>query len=151
MKDKLVNKGETVMTKERTMQLLNKENRYFHVTPMENVASILNSNLPPKIGERSEKAEESEKAIFLFSDVQELENALYNWLGQEFEDDPRELAILQIDLPADFPVVHDIDSNGVPFFESYCFCDIPMEYITGIYDETYEPIYEEELSAEIEL
>lgn len=117
--------------------LTNKKNRYFHVTPKKNISSILENGLIPQIGERSLEIGEQIEAIYLFPNFEEMDNALYNWLGEAFEDE-EELLILQIDLPDDFPVYREIDDNGDDFYEAHCQCDIPEEFITGIYDESYQ-------------
>ena len=115
-----------------------KPNRYFHVTPRKNLESILENGLIPQIGERSLEIGEPVEAVFLFPYFEEMNNALYNWFGEEFDDDEDELIILQIDLPDNFPVYRELDDNGDEFYEAHCQCDIPVEYITGIYDEYYD-------------
>lgn len=114
--------------------IVNKDNRYFHVTPKKNIESILANGLIPQIGERSQEIGEVQEAVFLFPNFEEMNNALTNWLGDCFEE-VDELVILQIDLPKDFPIYREIDSNGNDFYEVHCQCDIPEEYITAIYDE----------------
>lgn len=117
--------------------ILNKNNRYFHVTLKQNMGSILANGLIAQIGERSKEIGESQEAVYLFPNREEMETALANWLGECFEDDD-DLVILQIDLPEDFPVYREIDSNGNDFYEAYCTCDIPKDYITAIYNEEYD-------------
>ena len=117
----------------------NKELRYFHVTKKENMESILEHGLIPQIGERSEELGESEKAIYLFPNIEEMENALYNWLGECFEDD-EDLIIIQVDVPSDFPINQERDSNGDLFYEATSKSQIPITYITAVYDEYYKPI-----------
>lgn len=34
----------------------------------------------------------------------------------------------------------EVDSNGEDFYEAHCYCDIPEEYITAVYDEMYNRI-----------
>lgn len=129
--------------------LENKPNRYFHVTPKNNLNSILSDGLIAQIGERSSEIGERQNAVFLFPNFEEMNNALYNWLGEAFED--VDLVILQIDLPDDFPVYREVDSNGNDFYEAHCFCDIPEEYITAIYDEYYEILQTVEKDSEMEI
>ncbi len=116
-----------------------KPNRFFHVTPKQNLNSILANGLIPQIGKRSEDIGESQEAIYLFPNFEEMDNALANWLGECFIDDDEEedLIILQIDLPEGFPVRREVDSNGDLFYEAYCTCDISEEHITAVYDEEY--------------
>ncbi|GAB0154371.1 hypothetical protein [Marinobacterium sp. BA1] len=70
---------------------------FYHVTPVENVPSILEHGLVPTIGPRSEELGEPHSTTFAFVDRQACETALGSWLGDEFEDVPEDgLAILQI-------------------------------------------------------
>ena len=57
---------------------------YFHVTEKKNLKSILSKGLVPQIGTLSQKLGEDRKAIYLFATELEMENALANWLGEEF-------------------------------------------------------------------
>lgn len=118
------------------------ESTFFHVTPVENLQSILGNGLQPQIGERSKQCGEETKAIYLFHSLEDVDNALSNWLGECFPEDI-DLAILQIDVPDGFPVITEKDSNGDDFFESICLEPIPVDYISAIYDETYQKIENE--------
>ena len=118
---------------------MDKKNRFFHVTPSRNCRSIMEQGLIAQCGERSSACCEGSPAVWLFPSVQEMENALMGWLGEEFEDEDA-LAILQIDLPDGFPIYRDVDSNGDLFFEAYTYQNIPKEYISAIVDEDYEPM-----------
>jgi hypothetical protein len=66
-------------------------NFYYHVTPAENVESILEKGLLPK----SPEDIKDKKAVYLFPDKATAEEALMNWLGDRFEDE--DLALLKID------------------------------------------------------
>ena len=125
--------------KTNIQKIQNCKNRYFHVTPKKNIASILEYGLIAQIGSRSKEIGESQEAIYLFPNREEMETALANWLGECFEED-EELLILQIDLPDNFPVYREVDSNGNDFYEAYCNCNISEEFITAIYDEAYNII-----------
>lgn len=120
------------------MEMKDKKNRYFHVTPMGNLESILQNGLLPMMGERSIDCNEHQKAIYLFRSITDMDNALLNWLGECFED--IDLVILQIDVPDGFPITTEKDSNGDEFFESVCLEPIPVDYISAIYDEAYQKI-----------
>ncbi len=122
--------------------LENKKDRYFHVTPRKNLSAIQKEGLLAQIGDRSQEAKEEAEAVFLFPSKEDMDNALLNWLGEAFEEED-ELIILQIDLPADFPVKRDADSNGELMYEAYSYKNIPPEYISAIYDEAYELIESE--------
>lgn len=65
-------------------------NFYYHVTPAENVESILEHGLLPK----SPEDLKDRKAVYLFPDKATAEEALMNWLGDRFEDE--DLALLKI-------------------------------------------------------
>lgn len=119
------------------MTIKNKTGRYFHVTPIGNLESILANGLVPQIGKRSKEIGEVQARIYLFSKFEEMENALMNWLGEAFEES-EELGILQIDLPNDFPIKTEVDSNGDEFYESYAYDVIPPNFIVGVYNELYE-------------
>ncbi len=130
--------------------IANKSNRFFHITPKQNLNFTLSTGLLPQIGKRGEEAGEPQEAVYLFPNFEEMDNALANWFGECFEDDDTELVILQIDLPEGFPVCREIDSNGDLFYEAYCTCDISEEYITAVYNEEYNLMSFEEFDKEIE-
>lgn len=69
----------------------------YHVTPHDNIAGILRDGLVPQLGPRSLIVNETVPAIFCFTDLDEVENALMNWLGDYFDvDEP--LALLRVTL-----------------------------------------------------
>lgn len=102
-----------------------KSNRYFHVTPRKNLSTILQQGLIAQIGERSKKAGEKVSAVYLFSTTEDMENAMSNWLGDEFGDE--KCIILKLDIPETFPLKPDKD-----MYETICHDNISPEYITGI-------------------
>lgn len=59
----------------------------FHVTTEKALPGILEAGLLPQIGERSAQLGESEPAVFLFSSFENMENALWNWLGEVFDEE----------------------------------------------------------------
>jgi len=81
----------------------------FHVTPLSNVASILKNGLLPQLGERSQQLEDEKEGVFMFSDYESCEHALWNWLGEEFEELEEELMTLKIELPLDFPLDQKVE------------------------------------------
>lgn len=95
---------------------------FYHVTKKENLLSILKKGLLPTIGDRSKKLNE-QPAIFLFKSIDELDTALMNWLGDEF-DDNEELITLKIDIDEkdliynEFEVIsfNKINPNKISFF-----------------------------------
>lgn len=83
---------------------------FFHVTPIENVQNIMERGLVPQIGERSCAHGEESPAIYLFPTMDDMVNALSNWLGEWFEDayGPNvELAIVKAFIPPDIYVHYD--------------------------------------------
>lgn len=70
---------------------------FFHVTPTSNLDSIMKQGLIPRVGERSAKVGEK-PAIHLFHNWDEVEDAMMNWMGDEFEDEP--LSLLKVTVPA---------------------------------------------------
>lgn len=83
---------------------------YYHVTPARNLAKISKKGLMPAIGERSAKLENN-PAIYLFNTLEDVSNALMNWLSDEFDEE--QLALLKVSLdtpPADSHYETVIDS-----------------------------------------
>ena len=74
-------------------------NSFYHVTESKNLSSISQKGLVPKRGARSQKINETEDGVYLFGSLSEVEDALMNWLGDEFDEDV-ELAILQVQIPS---------------------------------------------------
>lgn len=70
---------------------------FYHVTPARNVPSILRNGLTPQIGDRSKQISES-PAVFLFPSMEDAEDAVGGWLGDEF-DDREPLALLRVTIP----------------------------------------------------
>ena len=69
--------------------------RVYHVTPSENLDSIMSKGLLPQIGDRTRKIVDEKPAIYCFSDKNAMEDAMMNWLGDEFDEDEA-LALLEI-------------------------------------------------------
>ncbi len=102
--------------------LENKEDKtFYHVTTKHNWNLIKKQGLIPKIGERAEKIPEDKPKIYMFTDINSMEDALQNWLLDEFpEDEP--LVVLKIKLPPS----HPIQINGSEVTSN---SPIPKEYI----------------------
>ena len=66
----------------------------YHITPTRNIKSILSKGLIPSIGQRSNQIE-SESNLYFFPSKDAAEDALMNWLGDEFDED-EPLALLQV-------------------------------------------------------
>jgi hypothetical protein len=67
----------------------------YHVTPTKNIKSIAKEGLKPGIGDRSNKIMREKSGIYVFPSRLAAEDAVMNWLGDEFEDEP--LTMLKID------------------------------------------------------
>lgn len=78
---------------------------FYHVTPVENLDSILTYGLHPAIGDRSQEIGETDAAVYLFPSYAHLVDGLGNWLGECFDDE-------------DELVVLEVDGYGLLFFES---------------------------------
>lgn len=71
---------------------------WYHVTPLKNLVAIQRDGLKPIIGARARKLGEGKAAIYLFASICDAEDALMNWLGQEFSEDAC-LALLAVKVP----------------------------------------------------
>lgn len=74
--------------------------RVWHVTPIENLETIISDGLKPAIGPRSAELGETVEAIYCFDSPDDLDNAMSNWLGEAFEED-QVLVLLELDVPED--------------------------------------------------
>jgi hypothetical protein len=72
------------------------ESIVYHVTPTKNVKSIMRDGLRPQVGNRSSKITGEDNGIFVFNSKNDAEDAIMNWLGDEFGEDA-ELTLLAID------------------------------------------------------
>ena len=68
----------------------------YHVTPSNNLTSIMSQGLIPQRGDRARKILDEKPAIYCFPDKNAMEDAVMNWLGDEFDEDEA-LALLEID------------------------------------------------------
>lgn len=78
------------------------ERTLYHVTKRENYESIMKHGLIAQAGERSKQLGEQE-GVFLFPSIEDMETALGQWLGWEFEDED-ELYALEVTLPNNWPL-----------------------------------------------
>lgn len=77
---------------------------YYHVTETRNLNSIMQKGLLPKTGRRSSKI--GDFGVFLFKTLQDLEDGMSTWLGDEFDEDV-EITILEVDLSDDIEIFDD--------------------------------------------
>lgn len=95
------------------------EGVFYHVTPSVNVPNIRKHGLDPQAGERSQKM--GDHGIYLFGSTEDAEDAVMNWLGNEFEED-EPLTLLKVSLPAGARVTREA-------FEIVCHEPIPADHI----------------------
>ncbi len=69
--------------------------KIYHVTPSKNLDEIMSKGLIPQTGDRARKIENEKPAIYCFPDKTSMEDAVMNWLGDEFDED-EQLALLEI-------------------------------------------------------
>lgn len=81
------------------MILPNRDQLLYHVTEKKNLTDIKTNGLVPKIGPRSQNAGETEPKTYLFRHREDMENAVVNWLGDEFDED-ESIVALEIQMPA---------------------------------------------------
>lgn len=72
-------------------------NVVYHVTPTRNIKKIMQQGLIPAVGDRSKKITDEKSGIFTFPDKTSAEDAIMNWLGDEFDDD-EDLSLLAINI-----------------------------------------------------
>ena len=94
---------------------------YYHVTPVCNLGSIMRFGLVPVIGKRSRACGEGIAGVYLFSSREDVDTALVNWLGDEFEDDIA-LAVLKVECENVVP--------GDVAYEFVCFETVVPENIS---------------------
>lgn len=104
----------------------------YHVSAKENFNNIMEQGLIPQMGERSEELNE-EEAVFLFPCKEDMDNALYNWLGEWYCDkfgDDYPLVSLEVNVPDNFHIL-----DGDAEYEKICKIVIDPEYIKYLKDE----------------
>lgn len=102
---------------------------YYHVTLPENVPSILEHGLQPRIGENSSDCGERIPTVFCFPSREYCDEALGQWMGELFDED-EELVILEIK-PEKLP-----GRSDVPFEVAFERA-IPAEEINCLYSEDW--------------
>lgn len=96
---------------------------YYHVTTERQSRKILVNGLSPRKGSRSRDFGEEDPAIFLFTSIEEAEDAVMNWLGDKYNESTP-LVLLEIKVPSDFEVTQ---VKGQ--FEATSIVPIPAKYI----------------------
>lgn len=70
----------------------------YHVTPTRNLNSILEKGIEPRIGPRSRRLGEKIPGIYCFPTIDDIEDALDNWLFYEFSESTL-FALIRIWIP----------------------------------------------------
>lgn len=107
---------------------------FYHVTKLENYNNIKEVGLIPQVGELSSDCDEIVPRVYLFPTLDDMENALGNWLGEWYEEnygEDIELCSLKITLPDNFPISYD---EEVPY-ECYSYSVIEPRYIDFLKEE----------------
>lgn len=104
----------------------------FHVTLVDNIPSILERGLEPRIGERSAQIGEKVPRVYLFPSRGYCEDALMGWLGDHLEDEG-ELAILEADVSA-----LDLKIDDCAWYEVTAVDTISPDRIIRIMTEAFE-------------
>lgn len=71
----------------------------YHVTPTRNLPSIRKLGLIPRIGPNSRQLGETQPLIYLFPTRVDVNDALMNWLGDQYDDD-EPLSLLTLNVPS---------------------------------------------------
>lgn len=93
----------------------------YHLTPTYHLPRILSEGLLPRRGPRSRRLGEALLSIYFFTSRADADQALMNWLGDEFEEDTH-LALLEVQLPTGLAYRQEA-------FEVQVFAPIPPEAI----------------------
>ena len=94
--------------------------KLYHVTPERNLPSILEQGLVPAIGPRSTAFGENEPVVYFFKSMDDVEDALTNWLGEELGKDER-IAVIEARLPGDTLIEEEAFETRMKSVVSPCF------------------------------
>lgn len=90
---------------------------FFHVTPTKNLRKVKKNGLVPNIGDRSASIGEGTPMIYLFGSKDDAEDAVINWLGDEFDED-ESLSLLAVTLPPGVEAIKQafeyVVTEGIP-------------------------------------
>lgn len=104
--------------------------KLYHITSSSNIPAIKKNGLEPRVGTLSMLAGETDKRIYTFRHLEDVEDALMGWLGDYLPEEP--IALIQIDLPDDFsckPVGLTVDGDEAGY-EMCVYNHIPPKYLT---------------------
>lgn len=104
----------------------------WHVTFASRLCAIMRHGLLPRIGPRSRKCREQKPAVYFFTSVEEVENGLSNWLGEQLED-AGSLVVVEADISG-------LRSECVCGWEISVFEAVEPSRIVAAYDEDFRPL-----------
>lgn len=96
--DKLYDHADHLKSKQLSLDEIQHDNIpefVYHVTPTRNLERIRKFGLKAQIGSRSRQISEEKPGVYCFANKDDLENAMMNWLGDQFDDE--QLSLLKID------------------------------------------------------
>lgn len=102
----------------------NRDRTFYHVTPTDNLASIMSEGLVPSVGDRSKKLGEN-ACVFLFPSREDAEDGVDQWMGDDF-DDEQPIALLEVTVPLEIEIFKTADID----WEFYTKVTIPPECLT---------------------
>lgn len=108
---------------------MSNEKVFYHVSLRKNESSIMTHGLKVSIGDLSSSIGESIPAIYLFNELDDMNNALMNWLGEELDERYGEdcpIVIFKITYPHSVSWINKKDPD---MYETIQYDDIPPEYI----------------------
>lgn len=97
----------------------------YHVTSKDRLEQILKEGLMPRYGYLSQIMEEDDCAVYLFKDLDHLEEDFDGWLKMAYKEDNRTL--LKVTLPDDFGDLWERFG-----WEMVCYKPIPPKYLESI-------------------
>ncbi|MGH6628300.1 MAG: hypothetical protein ACREB3_01050 [Burkholderiales bacterium] len=83
--------------------------------------------MPKKIKRGIFAQNKDEPRIYFFEDRDTVDDAMLNWLVEEFPD-VRYFGVVEVDLPAEAPIVQDPELAGAVYISGR----VPKEFITKI-------------------
>ena len=112
----------------------------YHVTLKENLSGILKKGIIPAVGERSSSTSSSGESlesiprVYLFPSREDLNTALSQWLGDEFDDvDEFGLIIIEVN-------IEKLSPYSTCMFEICVEVKISPERIINVYEEDWSTI-----------
>ena len=100
----------------------------YHVTTKKGLDAIKREGIKPQSGSRATQLGEDSPGIYVFPTRDHMEDALGNWLGEAYEDEPDHLYGLTVNCPASW--LEDSPAG----YEKVCRQPIPPHMISDVED-----------------